>query len=76
LLEWRGGLALGAFLTVLYFIMTMNQWPLERAGYDTNTPYSSFFLSQLASALLSIVSALLVVLAVVPGSHFIAFCGR
>jgi len=68
LLEWRGGLALGAFLTVLYFIMTMNQWPLERAGYDTNTPYSSFFLSQLGqAALLSIVSALLVVLAVVPG---------
>jgi hypothetical protein len=68
LLEWRGGLALGAFATVLYFIMTMNQWPLERAGYDTNTPYSSFFLSQVGqAALTSIVSALLVVLAVVPG---------
>jgi membrane protease YdiL (CAAX protease family) len=67
-LEWRRGLALGAFLTVLYFIMTMNQWPLERAGYDTNTPYSSFFLSQLGQAvLLSIASALLVVLAVAPG---------
>jgi membrane protease YdiL (CAAX protease family) len=68
LLEWRGGLALGAFLTVLFFIMTMNQWPLDRAAYDTNTPYSSFFLSQVGqAALLSIVSALLVVLAVVPG---------
>jgi membrane protease YdiL (CAAX protease family) len=68
LLDWRGGLALGAFLTVLYFSMTMNQWPLERAGYDTNTPYSSFFLSQVGqAALTSIVSALLVVLAVVPG---------
>jgi membrane protease YdiL (CAAX protease family) len=68
LLEWRGGLALGAFLTAVYFIMTMNQWPLERAGYDTNTSYSGFFLSQLGqAALLSIVSALLVVVAVVPG---------
>jgi membrane protease YdiL (CAAX protease family) len=68
LLEWRGGLALGAFLTVLYFVMTMNQWPLDRAGYDTNTPYSGFFLSQFGkAALLSIVSALLVVVAVVPG---------
>jgi hypothetical protein len=68
LLEWRGGLALGSFVTVLFFIMTMNQWPLERAGYDTNTPYFGFFLSQLGqAALLSIVSALLVVLAVVPG---------
>jgi membrane protease YdiL (CAAX protease family) len=68
LLEWRTGLALGAFLTVLYFVMTMNQWPLDRAEYDTNTPYTSFFLSQVGqAALVSVVSALLVVLAVVPG---------
>jgi hypothetical protein len=68
LLEWRTGIVLGAFLTVLYFIMTMNQWPLDRAGYDTNTPYSSFFLSQVGqAALTSVVSALLVVLAIVPG---------
>jgi CAAX prenyl protease-like protein len=68
LLEWRTGLALGIFLTLLYFIMTMNQWPLDRAEYDTNTPYSSFFLSQVGqAALVSVVSALLVVLAVVPG---------
>jgi len=68
LLEWRAGLALGLFLTALYFIMTMNQWPMQRAAYDTNTPYSSFFLSQVGqAALLSIASALLVVLAIVPG---------
>jgi membrane protease YdiL (CAAX protease family) len=68
LLDWRTGLALGAFLTVLFFIMTMNQWPLDRAGYDTNTPYSSFFLSQAGvAALTAIGSALLVVLAIVPG---------
>ena len=68
LLEWRTGLALGIFLTVLFFLMTMNQWPLDRAEYDTNTPYSSFFLGQVGqAALLSVASALLVVLAVVPG---------
>jgi hypothetical protein len=68
LLDWRIGLALGAFLTILFFVMTMNQWPLDRSEYDTNTPYSSFFLSQVAkAALTSVVSALLVVLAVVPG---------
>ena len=67
-LDWRIGLALGVFLTLLYFVMTMNQWPLTRAEYDTNTPYSSFFLSQLGkAALLSVVSALLVVIAIVPG---------
>ncbi len=68
LLEWRIGLALGAFLTILFFVMTMNQWPLDRAAYDTNTPYTSFFLGKLGeAALISVVSALLVVLAVVPG---------
>ena len=68
LLEWRIGLALGVFIAILYFVMTMNQWPLDRAEYDTNTPYFSFFLSQVGqAALISVVSALLVVLAVVPG---------
>ncbi len=68
LLEWRIGLALGVFLTVLYFLMTMNQWPLDRAGYDTNNSYLSFFLSQVGvAALTSVVSALLVVIAIVPG---------
>jgi len=68
LLDWRIGVSLGVFLTVLYFVMTMNQWPLDRAEYDTNTPYSSFFLSQVGrAALTSLASALLVVLAIVPG---------
>jgi membrane protease YdiL (CAAX protease family) len=68
LLDWHGGLALGTFVTVLFFIMTMNQWPLDRAEYDTNTPYSTFFLIQLGkAALISIGSALTVVIAVVPG---------
>jgi len=68
LVEWRTGLVLGAFLAVLYFAMTMNQWPLDRAEYDTNTPYSSFFLAQVGqAALVSVLSALLVVLAIVPG---------
>jgi hypothetical protein len=68
LLEWRMGLALGIFLTALYFVMTMNQWPLDRAAYDTNNPYSSFLLSQMGQAvLISVVSAMLVVIAVVPG---------
>ncbi|MBZ5661740.1 MAG: CPBP family intramembrane metalloprotease [Acidobacteriia bacterium] len=68
LLEWRAGLLLAAFLAVLYFVMTMNQWPLDRAAYDTNTPYSSFFLSQVGkAAFISVLSAVLVLLAIVPG---------
>ena len=68
LLDWRAGLTLGAFVTILFFVMTMNQWPLDRASYDTNTPYSTFFLSQAGTAALTAIgSALLVVLAIVPG---------
>ena len=68
ILEWRIGLALGIFVTALYFVMTMNQWPLDRAEYDTNTPYSTFFFTHLGKAAeLSLLSALLVVLAIVPG---------
>ena len=41
---------------------------MNLAAYDTNTSYSTFFLSQIGqAALTSIASALLVVLAVVPG---------
>jgi len=68
LIEWRAGLVLGGFLAVLFFFMTMNQWPLVRAEYDTNTPYFSFFLSEVGTAALTSVGmSLLVILAVVPG---------
>jgi Type II CAAX prenyl endopeptidase Rce1-like len=68
LAHWSGALRLGLFITALYFVMQMNQWPLTRAGYDTNRSYASFVASQMGSALgLSILLALLVVIAVVPG---------
>jgi membrane protease YdiL (CAAX protease family) len=69
--EWRAGLLLSAVLAALFFLMTMNQWPMDRAAYDTNTPYSSFFLSQVGkAALTSVLSAVLVLLAIVPGEPF------
>ena len=48
--------------------MQMNNWPLTRAGYDTNGSYASFVAGQVGGALgMSILLALLVVVAVVPG---------
>jgi len=68
LLEWRMGIVLGLFLAALFFVMSMNNWPLDRAKYNTNSPYSTFFLSWVgAAALTSVASALAVVLAIVPG---------
>jgi membrane protease YdiL (CAAX protease family) len=68
LTRWAWALKLGLFIAALYFIMQLNQWPLVRAGYDTNDSYSSFVAMALVKALAtSILLSLLVVIAVVPG---------
>lgn len=68
LANWSSGLKLGLFVTALYFVMQMDQWPLTRAGYDTNGAYSSFLLAQIVGAVaMSAMLALLVVIAYVPG---------
>ena len=66
--RWRSALKLGLFIAALYFLTTLNQWPLTRASYDTNSAYSSFVVSQMALAMASsVLLALLVVIAVLPG---------
>jgi membrane protease YdiL (CAAX protease family) len=67
-LRWSGPLWIGLFFALLWFFMTICNWPLIRAEYDTNSSYSAFTLSQIAyAALLSVVQALLVTIAVAPG---------
>lgn len=68
LVRWKWVLALGFFITALYFAMQLNEWPLIRAGYNTNDSYASFFATELVKALVESLSlALLVVIAVAPG---------
>ena len=68
LVRWTWVLAIGLSITVLYFAMQLNDWPLIRAGYNTNDSYASFFAAELARALVGSVGlALLVVIAVAPG---------
>ena len=68
LVQWKWVLALGLFITVLYFAMQLNEWPLLRAGYDTNDSYASFVATEIAKALAGSFSlALLVVIAAAPG---------
>ncbi len=68
LVRWKWVLALGLFIAVLYFAMQLNEWPLVRAGYDTDDSYASFFATELVKALVESFSlALLVVIAVAPG---------
>ncbi len=52
LIRWSGALKLGIVLAALFFAMTANQWPIERASYDTNSSYLSFLLEHLARAAL------------------------
>src|SRR4029077_15867306 len=68
LIRWKWAIGIGLFIALLYFAMQLNEWPLIRAGYDTNDSYASFFAAELAKALLARVSlALLAVIAVAPG---------
>ena len=68
MIRWKWVLAIGLFITGLYFAMQLNNWPLIRSGYDTNDSYASFFAGELTRALAgSLGLALLVVIAVAPG---------
>jgi len=67
-LRWSNPIWMGVFFALLWFFMSVCNWPLIRAEYNTNSSYSAFTLSQIAfAALLSIVQALLVTIAVAPG---------
>jgi membrane protease YdiL (CAAX protease family) len=67
-LRWSGSLWLGLVFAILFFLMTVNTWPILRAGYDTNSSYSSWTVEQIMfAALLSIGQALLVTIAFAPG---------
>ncbi len=67
-MRWAGSLWLGMIYAILFFLMTINTWPILRAGYDTNSSYASWTVEQLMyAALLSIGEALLVTIAFAPG---------
>lgn len=52
LAPWGGAVRFGLVLATLYFLMSVNQWPITRAGYDTNSSYSGFALTQMSGAVL------------------------
>lgn len=68
IIRWRGALKLGLVLAVLFFAMYANEWPLERAGYDTNSSYAGFLVSRMVlAALLGIAVGLVVSLTMAGG---------
>ena len=66
---WGGAIKLGIIVAVLLFFMQLNNWPLERMSYDTNSTYASFIFEEIAKAVLyGVISALTIVL-VLPGAE-------
>ncbi len=66
---WGGAIKLGVIVAALFFLMELNQWQFERAGYDTHHSYSSFVLQRLGIALASALGTALMVTLVLPGGE-------
>ncbi len=45
--SWGGAIKLGIVVAILLFFMQLNNWPLERMAYDTNSSYGSFVFQQI-----------------------------
>jgi membrane protease YdiL (CAAX protease family) len=67
--SWGGAIKLGVIVAALFFLMELNQWQSERAGYDTHHSYSSFVLLRLGIALASALGTALMVTLVLPGGE-------
>ncbi len=66
--NWRGALKLGLVLGALFLLMNVNEWPITRHAYDTNSDYTGFLVQSLAlAALTSLLLAVLVTLSVAAG---------
>jgi len=67
--SWGGAIKLGVVVAALFFLMALNQWQFERAGYDTHESYGSFVLLRLGIALASALGTALMVTLVLPGGE-------
>jgi membrane protease YdiL (CAAX protease family) len=67
--SWGGAIKLGIIVAILLTFMQLNNWPLDRMGYDTNSAYGSFVFEEILKALLfGVVSALTISL-ILPGAE-------
>ncbi len=53
LIRWGGAVKLGLLLAALFFVMNVNEWPLVRSSYDTNSSYPGFFFGHVVGAALA-----------------------
>jgi len=69
LTTWGGAIKLGIVIAILLTFMQLNNWPLDRMSYDTNTAYGSFVFTQIKDALLFGLASALTVALVIPGAE-------
>ncbi|HEY2545877.1 MAG TPA: hypothetical protein VGI46_07425, partial [Candidatus Acidoferrum sp.] len=50
--SWGPAIKLGIVVAILLSLMQLNNWPLDRMSYDTNSAYGSFVFQQIAFAIL------------------------
>ena len=67
--NWAGPIKLGVVVAILLTFMELNNWQLDRMGYNTNSSYGSFVFGEIGKALLfGLFSAITVVLPI-PGGE-------
>ena len=66
---WSGALKLGVFVAALLLMMQLNEWPITRSTYDTNSSYSSFVATSLLYAVLFALGSALMVSLVLPAGE-------
>jgi membrane protease YdiL (CAAX protease family) len=67
--SWGMAIKLGIVVAAVLALMQLNEWPIERAGYDTNSTYGNFVFKQIALALLFGVASAITVSLVYPAGE-------
>jgi membrane protease YdiL (CAAX protease family) len=68
---WGTAIKLGLVVAAVLTMMQLNQWPIERAGYNTNSSYGNFVFQQIAGAVLFGLASALTVSIVYPAGESI-----
>ncbi|MGC1617826.1 MAG: CPBP family intramembrane glutamic endopeptidase [Candidatus Acidiferrum sp.] len=66
---WSLAIRLGIVVAILLTFMQLNNWPLDRMGYDTNSAYGSFVFEEIAKALLFGIASALTISLILPGAE-------
>jgi membrane protease YdiL (CAAX protease family) len=67
--SWWPAIRLGIVVAVLLTFMQLNNWPLDRMHYNTNTSYGSFVFQEIGMALLFGIGSAITVVLPIPGAE-------